>query len=252
MADAACAPQVIIHDDRQRRDDRRDGPIEATVQSARAAAASEAIVTGSLMTAKDADQNITTQVQALSAQTANNFTLTNKHLSDVQQSLGEAARDLTDTIHQSEANQTQVLTQQFAESRETVRAVDRSVANGFAASQLEFCRTQNLVNTTSCDTKTLIQEKVYQLSKELAECCCENRLAIEQTKNLIEAKTAFLSHQMDKQTCEIKERICTSEQNIKDLINANRRAELEAENIELKNAVRESGLLDKLAARLLK
>lgn len=242
---------VHVIDERPRRDDRRDD-IEATVQSARAAAASEAMVTGSLMTAKDADQNITTQVQALAAQTANNFTLTNKHLSDVQHNLGEASRDLTDVVHQTEANQTQVLTQQFAESREAVRGVDRTVVNGFSAQALAECKTQHLVDSTSCEVKTLLQEKAYQLSKEIAECCCESRLAIEQTKNLIESKTAFLSHQLDKQTCELKEAICNDGQKTRDLINANRTLDLLSENNDLKSAVREASLLDKLASKLLK
>lgn len=249
MVDATC-PQVVIHDDRHRHDDRRD-TVEA-VNIGRAAAAAESMVTGSLMTAKDADQNITTQVQALSAQTANNFTLTNKHLSDVQQNLGESSRDLADIIHQTEATQTQVLTQQFAESREAVRGVDRSVVNGFSAQALAECKTQHLVDSTSCEVKTLVQEKAYQLSKELAECCCENRLAIEQTKNLIENKTAFLSHQLDKQTCELKERIATDGAETRELINANRQADLLSENNDLKAAVREAGLLDKLLSKLIK
>lgn len=244
------ASTIHIVDDRHRRDERRD--CSDSIQAARAASASEALVAGSVMTAKDADQNLTSQIQTLQSLLSTNATLLAKSICEVQQNIGESSRDITDTIHQSEANQTNVMTQQFAESRETVRTVDRSVANGFAASQLEFSRTQNLVNTTSCETKALVQEKAYQLSKELAECCCENRLAIEQTKNLIEAKTAFLSHQMDKQTCELKERIAADGAETRELINANRQDDLVNENNELKSAVREAGLIDKLLNKLIK
>jgi hypothetical protein len=110
-----------------------------------------------------------------------------------------------------------------------INGLEKSLDTGFAATNLGICQTQNLIQSTACDNKTTTIAQANELSKQLAACCCENRLAIANQNALIERNTAAVQNQINMQTCEIKQSISTDGQATRALINDLRLAEVQEE-----------------------
>jgi hypothetical protein len=132
-----------------------------------------------------------------------------------------------------------------------IHDVEKSISAGFSAGQLAECQTQNLVQSTAANTNQLTAMQFCQLARQLAECCCENRLAIANQNALIERNTAAvqnqasanyaaLSNQLNMQTCEIKQAISSDGQATRALINDNRMQDLQAQLNDTKAALNNS------------
>lgn len=135
-----------------------------------------------------------------------------------------------------------------------IHDAEKAINAGFAAGQLAECQTQNLVNATTADSNFKNAQQFCALAKQLAECCCENRLAIANQNSLIERNTAAiqsqaaanyaaLANQLNLQTCEIKTAISADGQATRALIQANQLDALRGELADSKSAVRDAQLL---------
>lgn len=127
-----------------------------------------------------------------------------------------------------------------------INGIEKSLDTGFSQAAIAQCQTQNLINTTSCDNKTTTVLQANELSKQLAACCCENRLAIANQNALIERNTAAIQNQVNLQTCEIKQAIAADGQATRALINQNTldqvRAELADAKAQLSNCQQNQAL----------
>lgn len=132
-------------------------------------------------------------------------------------------------------------------------------ANGFSAGQIAECQTQNLVSTVGatnaaatalglCQTQNAIstQSGAIQLGQvqsqnaiqqQLAQCCCDNRLA-----------TANLTALINSQTCEIEKTVTNDGAATRALITANRIDDLQAQLNDAKSAVRDQTIIEAIIA----
>lgn len=153
--------------------------------------------------------------------------------------LNDLGRSFTDQIN----TQTQTIQNGFGRIADGQGAILGQMASGFSAGALAECQTQNLINQTGCDVKTSANLQFQSLSRQLAECCCENRLAIANQNALIERNTAAISNQLNLQTCEIKSAISADGQATRALLNDNRMHDLETQLADAKAATREAEII---------
>jgi predicted transcriptional regulator len=132
-----------------------------------------------------------------------------------------------------------------------INQVQSTIAAGFSAGQLSECQTQNLINMVGATNTAAIQQAItsgnYALATQIANCCCENRLAIANQNALIERNTAALSNQINIQTCDIKSAIATDGQATRALLNDQRITDLESQLADQKSAVRDAAILAAIA-----
>jgi hypothetical protein len=124
-----------------------------------------------------------------------------------------------------------------------VHDVEKLISAGLAAGQLAECQTQNLIQATAANSNQLNAAQFCALAKQLAECCCENRLAIANQNALIEKNTAAIQNQLNMQTCEIRQAISADGQATRALINQNTLADLQAQLADAKSAIRDQSIL---------
>lgn len=163
--------------------------------------------------------------------------------------LNDIGREFTDQIN----TQTQTLLNGFNAVRDAQGAILGQMATGFAAGALAECQTQNLINATKADSDFKTASQFCSLSKQLAECCCENRLAIANQNALIERNTAALQNQLNAQTCEIKQAISADGQATRALIQANEterlRSELADAKVQISQSVQTAALIEALGKK---
>lgn len=159
--------------------------------------------------------------------------------------LNDLSRSNTDQIN----SQTQTLLNGFNQLRDANGAILGQMAAGFAAEALAECQTQNLINSTKADSDFKNASQFCALAKQLAECCCENRLAISNQNALIERNTAALSSQMSTQTCEIKQAISADGQATRALIQQINTDNIQAQLADAKNALRDQQIIAACAHR---
>lgn len=164
-----------------------------------------------------------------------------------QASTGFAAQ--TEKLSDVNQNLSNILNLNGRAIEQTANIIQRDVAAGFAASQLSECQTQNLINSTSCETKGVVRDGNYALSRQLADCCCENRLAVANQSALIERTTAALANQMSMQTCSIEKAIAADGAATRALINDQRVTELEQQLTDAKADARENAILAEVSKR---
>jgi hypothetical protein len=127
-----------------------------------------------------------------------------------------------------------------------------------------MCQTQNLINATSADSNFKNAQQFCDLAKQLAACCCENRLAIANQNALIERNTAAiqssaaahyaaLANQLNMQTCEIKSAISADGQATRALIQANEtdrlRSELADAKVQISQSAQTNALIEALGKK---
>ena len=180
-----------------------------------------AVAAQSLTTSKD----IAAQLNTFQSWAQNNASALSTQLCTSSAAITAAVNALTPQMYQGFAAQAMQLCQASSAINQNISngnfQIEKSLDAGFSASQLAECQTQNLVNTTACDVKLASQTNFALLSQQLAACCCENRLAIANQNALIERGNAFLSNQLNVQTCEIKGAITADGAATRALINDN-------------------------------
>jgi len=82
------------------------------------------------------------------------------------------------------------------------------------------------INQNICQTGNSIGNQIFGISSQLSQCCCENRLASEQVKNVVQTEGAATRLAIQNQTQEILDKMCQQE------IDA-----LKAQNLALQNQV---------------
>lgn len=119
----------------------------------------------------------------------------------------------------------------------TVNGIQSSVTSGFGDVQNSLCAGFAGVNAAITNTQMANLERSFAaqtantaaisgLSSQLAQCCCDNRLATCQTQNLVAAESAATRLAIQEQTQAILDKMCQQE------IDA-----LKAQNIALQNQV---------------
>lgn len=226
----------------------------------------DAVALASIMTPKDVSQQLTT----FQSWAANNATQLATQICGIDKSICSSSRDIIAAVSALTPQMYQGFAAQAMQSCQQAAALEKSISGGFAqtnenlgdaindthvalergiaASALAECQTQNLINTSSCDTRSSAATQFAALSRQLAECCCENRLAICNQNALIERNTAQLQNQINIQTCEIKQAISTDGQATRALIQANQLDELRQQLADAKTASVNAGLLAQIQA----
>jgi hypothetical protein len=212
-----------------------------------------------ITTPKDVSQQLNT-FQSWAA--ANAQTLSTQ-IGTTSAAITAAVTSLTPQMYQSFANAAAVASEQFETVNGNVSRVDASIRDGFAATQLQFQGTAAAAALDNCKIAAASQLEAAKntsamvlavkdgdcdLSKQIASCCCENRLAIANQNALIERNTAALSNQLNMQTCEIKGAISSDGQATRALITGNAFAELQGQLADSKSAIRDAAMLAAITA----
>lgn len=226
----------------------------------------DALAAQSLVTPKDTNN----QLAAFQAWAAANAQTLSTQLCTSSAAITSAVNALTPQMFQSFASQAQQMCSGFhnvvqeigeaegelqnhiGDLRNATMAgfanTDKSLDAGFAAAALANCNTQNLINSTSCDVKFTTAQQFTALAQQLANCCCENRLAVANQNALIERSTAAiqtsaaanyaaLANQLNMQTCDIKQAILADGAATRALIQANETDRLREQLADAKTAL---------------
>lgn len=210
----------------------------------------DALAAQSLVTPKDTNN----QLAAFQAWAASNAQTLSTQLCTSSAAITSAVNALTPQMFQSFAAQAQQMCNGFHGISRDISAaegelenhlstlgtavntgfngIEKTLDSGFAAAALAQCQTQNLINSSSCDIKFTTAQQFTALAQQLANCCCENRLAVANQNALIERSTAAiqtsaaanyaaLSNQLNMQTCDIKQAILADGAATRALIQAN-------------------------------
>ena len=116
-------------------------------------------------------------------------------------------------------------------------SVTASLNNGFAQAEIaENARQMANMN------------QMYGISQQLAQCCCDNRLATVQTQNLVQTEGASTRLAIQNQTQAILDRLCEQEiQNLR-TTNENLRQQLAMANLEASQVAQTSQIITALKA----
>jgi hypothetical protein len=190
----------------------------------------DALAASAITSAKDVSQQLNT-FQSWAASNAQQLAT---QLCTSTASITAAVNALTPQMFQSFAALTQSTNQGFS-AMQLQHATDAAAAvnqmnQGFAAASADRANQFAAVNLAACNN-------TFSLSKQLAECCCENRLAIANQNSLIERNTAQIQKDIALQSCELKTTIHEDGQATRSLIEANRIAMLQQELADAKVAL---------------
>lgn len=123
-----------------------------------------------------------------------------------------------------------------------VSGIQNGITSGFGDVQTAMCSgfagLTNTLNTNqmadlnrSFDAQTAVQQNFNALQAQLAQCCCDNRLATVQTQNIVQSEGAATRLAIQQQTQAILDKMCQQE------IDA-----LKASNLELQNRLNMTNL----------
>jgi len=111
-------------------------------------------------------------------------------------------------------------------------AVENSLCGGFAGVNATINNAQMANLERSFAAQTAATQGMTNLSSQLAQCCCDNRLATCQTQNVVAAESAATRLAIEQQTQAILDKMCQQE------IDA-----LKAQNLALQNQVNMQALV---------
>lgn len=111
-------------------------------------------------------------------------------------------------------------------------AVENSLCGGFAGVNATINNAQMAILERSFAAQTAATQGMTNLSSQLAQCCCDNRLATCQTQNVVAAESAATRLAIEQQTQAILDKMCQQE------IDA-----LKAQNLALQNQVNMQALV---------
>jgi len=97
--------------------------------------------------------------------------------------------------------------------------VNAGIANGFAQSEIAANGRQMADMNQNFGMQTTILQGFNGLQSQLAQCCCDNRMATVQTQNIVQTEGAATRLAIEKQTQSILDKLC--EQEIENLRAAN-------------------------------
>ena len=103
-----------------------------------------------------------------------------------------------------------------------VSNIQNGITSGFGDLQTSLCGgfagITNTLNTNqmvdlnrSFDAQTAVQQNFNALQAQLAQCCCDNRLATVQTQNVVQTEAAATRLAIEKQTQAILDKMCEQE-----------------------------------------
>lgn len=119
------------------------------------------------------------------------------------------------------------------------RGFDQSaIVNGISGIQTTLSGNQMADLNRSFDVQTSILQGFNGLQGQLAQCCCDNRLATVQTQNIVQAEGAATRLAIENQTQAILDKLCAQEIE-----------QLRAQNVSLQNQLNMANLAASQAAQ---
>ena len=89
--------------------------------------------------------------------------------------------------------------------------IQNAVTNGFATSEVAACNRAMADMERSFAEQTAITQGMTGLQGQLAQCCCDNRLATAQTQNVVQTEGAATRLAIQNQTQQILDKMCQQE-----------------------------------------
>ena len=89
--------------------------------------------------------------------------------------------------------------------------IQNAVNNGFATSEVAACNRAMADMERSFAEQTAITQGMTGLQGQLAQCCCDNRLATAQTQNVVQTEGAATRLAIQNQTQQILDKMCQQE-----------------------------------------
>ena len=122
--------------------------------------------------------------------------------------------------------QNSIMNDSITSIRDGVFGISTQLSNGFAQAEIAANGRQMADMNRSFDTQTAMMQGFNSMQGQLAQCCCDNRLATCQTQNIVQNEGAATRLAIQQQTQAILDKMCQQE------IDA-----LKAQNLELQNRV---------------
>lgn len=113
--------------------------------------------------------------------------------------------------------------------------VTASINNGFAQTEIA-ANSRQMAN----------MNQIYGIQSQLAQCCCDNRLATSQTQNIVQNEGAATRLAIQNQTQEILDKLCALEIDSLRRDNENLRSQLTAANFNASQVAQTSAIISAL------
>ena len=110
-------------------------------------------------------------------------------------------------------NQADITTNGFqnAAINSAVTGVQNSITSGFGDMQTALCGGFAGVNASITNASMANMQNTNAIQAQLAQCCCDNRLATVQTQNIVQSEGAATRLAIQNQTQEILDKMCQQE-----------------------------------------
>ena len=141
-------------------------------------------------------------------------------------------RDLVDQTHGVESNLSNLTSNLAVQSATQAAAINLGIERTGSASALAVCELGHQVSDGNKDTQLQALQNKFELSSQLAECCCANKLAI-----------ANVLTQMGLQHCELEKLVTADGSTTRALITSNRIDDLQSQLTDSKSAVRDAAII---------
>lgn len=135
--------------------------------------------------------------------------------------------------------QTQLINDNITSIREGVFGIQNQLCNGFAQAEIAE-NSRQMAN----------MNQMFSLQSQLAQCCCDNRLATCQTQNLVQSEGAATRLAIQNQTQAILDKLCQLELDNLKQDNANLRTQLNMANLQASQVAQTAELRQSGATQL--
>ena len=93
----------------------------------------------------------------------------------------------------------------------TINGIQSSITSGFGDVQTALCSGFSQVEIGANARQMADMNQAFALQSQLAQCCCDNRLATVQTQNIVQSEGAATRLAIKEQTQEILDKMCQQE-----------------------------------------
>ena len=124
--------------------------------------------------------------------------------------------------------------------------VNANINNGFATSEAAATARQMANMNTAFGYQTAMSNGFSGLQSQLAQCCCDNRMATVQTQNIVQAEGAATRLAIQNQTQEILDKLCAQEIETLRQANINLQNQLNMANLAASQTAQSQYIIDKL------
>ena len=124
--------------------------------------------------------------------------------------------------------------------------VNAAINNGFATSEAAASARQMANMNQAFTYQTAMTNGFSGIQSQLAQCCCDNRMATVQTQNIVQAEGAATRLAIQNQTQEILDKLCAQEIETLRQANINLQNQLNMANLAASQTAQSQYIIDKL------